>query len=265
MGNERTLSKKLLTALWTFLGVMLMITLTLVNVRSARRIAAVKETSGGANRALPIYSVATDEKKLSISFDCAWGVEYTDKILQLLEQNDVRCTFFAVQFWVEKYPEYAKKIVDAGHELGTHSRTHPYMSKLTKSEIEDELSSSSKAIEDVTGVKPALFRPPYGDYNDTLINTSLAMGLYPIQWDVDSLDWKNLSATEIALRVVNGAKNGSIILCHNNGLHTADALPMIFSTLKNRGFSFVPIGELIYKDGYTVDHTGKQHAANSET
>ena len=82
------------------------------------------------NRQLPIYSVATEEKKIAISFDCAWGVDYTDKLLELMAQNDVRCTFFAVQFWVEKYPEYAAKIVDAGHELGTHSRTHSYMSKL---------------------------------------------------------------------------------------------------------------------------------------
>ena len=83
--------------------------------------------------------------------------------------------------------------------------------------------------------------------------------MYPIQWDVDSLDWKNLSAQEIALRIVNGAKNGSIILCHNNGLHTAKALPLIFSTLKNRGFSFVPIGELILKNDYEIDANGKQH------
>jgi peptidoglycan/xylan/chitin deacetylase (PgdA/CDA1 family) len=76
---------------------------------------------------------------------------------------------------------------------------------------------------------------------------------------VDSLDWKNLSATEIGLRVVNGAKNGSIILCHNNGLHTAKALPLIFSTLQNKGYEFVPIGELIYKENYTIDSNGKQH------
>ena len=214
-------------------------------------------------RLLPIYSVATDEKKIAISFDCAWGVEHTDEILAALRQNEIKCTFFAVQFWVEKYPEYAKKIVDEGHELGTHSRTHPYMSKLSTAEIKDELTTSSQAIELATGQKPALFRPPYGDYNDTLIKTSNELGLYPIQWDVDSLDWKNLTAAEIALRIVNGVKNGSIILCHNNGLHTAEALPMIFSTLKNRGYRFVPIGELIYKTDYYLDAAGKQHKTNN--
>ena len=210
-----------------------------------------------STRSLPIYSVGTNEKKIAISFDCAWGVDFTDKLLYAMEQNDVRCTFFAVQFWVEKYPEYVEKIVAAGHEIGTHSRTHSYMSKLSEREIRDELTTSSAAIERLTGQKVTLFRPPYGDYDNLLIDTCNKMNLYPIQWDVDSLDWKNLSATEIAMRVINGVKNGSIILCHNNALHTAEALPLIFSTLKNRGYEFVPISELIYKENYHIDPSGK--------
>lgn len=211
-----------------------------------------------STRSLPIYSVETEEKKVAISFDCAWGVEYTDKLLSAMEKNDVRCTFFAVQFWVEKYPEYVTKIIENGHEMGTHSRTHSYMSKQTETEIRDELTTSSAAIERLTGQKVTLFRPPYGDYDNLLIDTCNSMGIYPIQWDVDSLDWKNLSATEIAMRIINGVKNGSIILCHNNGLHTAEALPLIFSTLKNRGYEFVPISELIYKDHYSIDVNGRQ-------
>ena len=214
--------------------------------------------AGVRSRALPIYSVATNEKKIAISFDCAWGTDYTNELLDIMKKNGVRCTFFAVQFWVEKYPEFAQKIVEEGHELGTHSRTHSYMSKLSKSQIESELISSSEAIEKVTGQKPTLFRPPYGDYNDLLIETAKELNLFTIQWSVDSLDWKNLSATEIALRVINGTKNGSIILCHNQGLHTAKALPMIFATLKNKGYSFVPIGELIYKENYQIDANGQQ-------
>ena len=212
-----------------------------------------------SSRLLPIYSVETQEKKIAISFDCAWGVDYTDTLLDVMAKNDVRCTFFAVQFWVEKYPEYVEKIVSAGHEIGTHSRTHPYMSTLSKTKMQEELTSSANAIERLTGKKVSLFRPPYGDYNNTLIETCQELGLYPIQWDVDSLDWKNLSATEIAMRVINGTKNGSIILCHNNGLHTAEALPLIFSTLKNRGYTFVPISELIYTENYYLDHNGRQH------
>ena len=220
--------------------------------------ATVANIKANAARSLPIYSVERDDKKIAISFDCAWGTEYTDTILRYLDQNDIKCTFFAVQFWVEKYPEYAKKIVESGHELGTHSRTHSYMSKLSETEIADELKTSSDAIEKITGQRPTLFRAPYGDYDNLLIDTAKKAGLFTIQWDVDSLDWKNLSASEIALRIVNGVKSGSIILCHNNGLHTAEALPMIFSTLKNRGYQFVPIGELIYKENYTIDLSGKQ-------
>ncbi len=224
----------------------------------------ISQTTGAgtsSSRSLPIYSVDTEEKKVAISFDCAWGVDYTEKLLEIMAKNDVRCTFFAVQFWVEKYPEYVEKIVAAGHEMGTHSRTHSYMSKLSENEIRDELTTSAAAIEKITGQKVTLFRPPYGDYDNLLIDTCNSMGIYPIQWDVDSLDWKNLSGTEIAMRVVNGAKNGSIILCHNNGLHTAESLPMIFSTLKNRGYEFVPISELIYKENYTIDVNGRQHSA----
>ena len=227
----------------------------LVQQLASSTLEAVK---ANAARALPIYSVARDDKKISISFDCAWGTEYTDAILRHLAQNGIKCTFFATQFWVEKNPDHAKKIVDAGHELGTHSRTHSYMSKFNEAQIKDELTTSAAAIEKATGHKTHLFRAPYGDYDNLLIETATSLGYYTIQWDVDSLDWKNLSATEISLRIVNGVKSGSIILCHNNGLHTAEALPMIFSTLKNRGYTFVPIGELIYKENYAIDQTGKQ-------
>lgn len=209
-------------------------------------------------RALPIYSVGREDNKIAISFDCAWGVDSTDEILKHLDEKNVKATFFTVQFWAEKYPEYLKKVSDAGHEVGTHSATHSYMSKLSESEIENEFKTSCAAIEKVTGKPVDLFRPPYGDYDDLLINTSNNMGLYPIQWDVDSLDWKDLSASDIAQRIVSRTKSGSIILCHNNGLHTAEALPIVIDKLRANGFEFVPIGELIYKENYIVDSTGKQ-------
>lgn len=212
-------------------------------------------------RSLPIYSVAREEKKIAISFDCAWGTEHTDAILKALDQNDVRCTFFMVEFWTEKYPEYVKKIDEAGHEIGTHSKTHPYMSKLSEAEIRAELSSSSEAITAVTGKKVDLFRPPYGDYDNLVIDTAKSMGIYSIQWG------RRFSRLERSFRhgychaYHQRRKAGSIILCHNNGLHTAEALPLIFSTLQNRGYEFVPIGELIYRKNYTIDSAGKQHLA----
>lgn len=212
-------------------------------------------------RLIPIYSVERDDNLVSITFDCAWGVEHTDAILEALTDEGVRATFFAVQFWIEKYPDYAKKILSAGSEIGTHSSTHGYMSKQSAEQIKQELTTSSAAIEKITGEKVRLFRPPYGDYDDELVKTASELGFYTVQWDVDSLDWKNLSAADIAERVIGGVKSGSIILLHNNGLHTAEAVPIILQTLKSKGFSFVPVSELIYKENYVVDGTGRQKPA----
>ena len=207
---------------------------------------------------LPIYSVGTEEKKVAISFDCAWGTDYTETLLNIMEREKVVSTFFMVEFWTTKYPDLVKKIAGGGHAIGTHSTTHSYMSKLTEAQIEEELTRSSMAIKAVTGEEVTLFRPPYGDYDDLLIETAERLGLYTIQWAVDSLDWKNLSAAEIAARVTSGVKNGSIVLFHNNGLHTAEALPAVIADLKEKGFTFVRIDDLIYKDGYYIDADGRQ-------
>ena len=209
-------------------------------------------------RKLPIYRVRTEEKKIAISFDCAWGVDYTNKLLQTMQDEGVVSTFFMVEFWAKKHPEYVTKIDQMGHEIGTHSATHPYMSKLSKEQIIKELTTSSNAITEITNKKVQVFRPPYGDYNDRLIETAKELGLYTIQWDVDSLDWKNLSSTEIFNRVVKRVKNGSIVLFHNNGLHTAEALPLIIKELKKQGYTFTTIGDLIYKDNYKMAVDGEQ-------
>jgi polysaccharide deacetylase family sporulation protein PdaB len=215
-------------------------------------------TPTASARLLPIYAVGTDEKKIAISFDCAWGVEYTDKLLETMEKHGVKCTFFAVEFWVEKYPSYAKKIVENGHELQTHSSTHPKMSTLNKSQIEKELTSSIAKIESVTGQKVTLFRAPFGDYDNDVISVANSLNLRTIQWDVDSLDWKDISAKQICERVITKTKSGSIILCHNNGLNTAKALPSILSRLKEKGFEFVKISQLIYNDNYKINAFGVQ-------
>lgn len=244
--------KKTLTAVLTA-AILLVVAIT----AGAIALGGTKQTFS-KNRELPIYSVGTEEKKIAISFDCAWGVDYTDRLLEIMEEKGVVSTFFCVEFWTEKYPEYVKKISDAGHDVGTHSATHPYMSKLDKATVVKELTTSSEAIEKITGKEVKVFRPPYGDYNDTLIETARELGLYTIQWDVDSLDWKNLSAKEIYNRVVPKVQNGSIVLFHNNGLHTADALADIIDALKGKGYEFVTIYDLIYKDGFYMDANGRQ-------
>lgn len=216
----------------------------------------------GTARKLPIYSVDRNDSKISISFDCAYGADYTYKLLDILDEYNVKCTFFVVKFWAEKYPDVLKEIVKRGHEVGTHSSTHPNMSKLSEDKIRNELISSMEKITEITGEKVELFRPPYGDYDNKVISVSESLSLYTIQWDVDSIDWKDISAKEIVNRVVKRTKSGSIILCHNNGLHTHEALPYILSNLQQKGFTFVKISELIYKENYTIDSFGVQRQSD---
>lgn len=212
----------------------------------------------GTTRKLPIYSVDRADNKIAISFDCAYGAEYTDSLLATLNEYKVKCTFFVVKFWVDKYPDKVKKIIENGHEIGTHSSTHPNMSKLSNEKIKEELTLSIDAITSLTNTPVNLFRPPYGDYDNKVITVAESLKLYTIQWDVDSLDWKDLSTSEITKRVVNKTKSGSIILCHNNGLNTHKALPYILSNLQQKGYEFVKISDIIYKENYYIDNFGRQ-------
>lgn len=217
---------------------------------------------GYAPRRVPVYSVDTKEKQVAISFDSAWGADKTLKILETLKEFNAGATFFLVGFWVDKYPEMVQAIKEHGIEIGTHSNTHPDMAKLSASQIKLELETSVKLIEDITKDKVTLFRAPFGSYNDTLIKTAEELNLTTIQWDIDTLDWKGLSAMEITNRVINNVKNGSIILCHNNADHITEALPLILDRLQKQGYTITSIGDLIMKDNYYVDNLGVQRKSN---
>jgi len=207
---------------------------------------------------VPIYSVQTEENKVAISFDTAWGADKTQGIIDTLIEYKVGATFFMVGFWVEDYPEQAKAVADAGFEIGTHSDTHPDMVKLSASQMTAELQSSMDKIQSTTGVTPTLFRAPYGSYNNLLLDTADSLGLTTIQWSIDSWDWQGLSASEICNRIISRVTNGSIILCHNNAEHILEALPLILDELQMRGYTVVGIEDLIYPDNYTVDRAGVQ-------
>ena len=222
--------------------------------------------ASATTRQLPIYCVQRDQKTISISFDAAWGNEDTQQLIDILGKYNVKATFFVVGEWVDKYPESVKALSDAGHEVMNHSNHHDHLSQLSKEEIAADLNACNDKIEAVTGVRPTHIRPPYGEYDDKVITAIRSIGMEPIQWDVDSLDWKDLSAAEITKRVTSKVQAGSIVLFHNAALHTPEALPTILETLLQEGYTFVPISELIlpgeYHVDYTIDHTGRQMTAN---
>ena len=209
-------------------------------------------------RQLPIYCVEKDYKVLSISFDAAWGNEDTQQLIDILGKYNIKATFFVVGEWVDKYPESVKALHDAGHEVMSHSNDHAHFNSLSAEEITADLNTCNDKIEAVTGVRPTLFRCPYGEYDDHVINAVRSLGMEPIQWDVDSLDWKDLSAGEITQRVTSKVQPGSIVLFHNAALHTPEALPAIIEALLQEGYQFVPISQLILDGNYTIDHTGRQ-------
>lgn len=217
-------------------------------------------STAAAQRDLPIYCVDKgDEKTASLSFDAAWGNEDTGQLIDILNKYNVKATFFVVGEWVDKYPESVKALSDAGHEVMNHSSTHPHMTQLSEEKMQQELVSCNNKIEAITGVKPTLFRAPYGDYNDKVVQTIRENGCFTIQWNVDSLDWKDLSASDISKRVLGKVKPGSIILFHNAAKNTPEALPNIIEKLQSDGYSLVPISSLIYTDNYEIDNTGCQH------
>ena len=218
---------------------------------------SVSNTVNG--KELPIYCVDTQEPKISISFDAAWGNDDTSRILEILAKHNVHATFFMTGGWVESYPDDVRAIYEAGHDLGNHSQNHKNMSQLSDTEIRDEIMSVHKKVKELTGYEMFLFRPPYGDYDNEVITGVLSCGYYPIQWSIDSLDWKDLSADEIYKRVVPKVKPGAIVLFHNAAKHTPEALPKILDDLIAQGYEIVPISELIIKDNYQIDANGMQY------
>ena len=212
----------------------------------------------GGNRKIPIYSVQNDNKEIAISFDAAWGSDKTSQILDILSEHSVTANFFLVGMWVDKNEDLVRQIDSQGLEIGTHSNTHPDFTKLSKKQMELELTTSCSKIQKITGKKVNLFRVPYGAYNNDVLSTAENLNLKTIQWDVDSLDWKGISSTQIASNIVTKVSSGSIILCHNNADHIVEALPSVLSSLKSRGYKFVTISNLLLSGNTKIDVTGRQ-------
>lgn len=212
-------------------------------------------------RELPIYSVEKSEPVISISFDASWGADKTIAILDILDRYDVKTTFFLVGSWVDKYPDMVREIFNRGHEIGNHSDTHPHMSQLSEEKIRQELRIMSDKVEKLTGVRPTLFRPPYGDYNDRVITVARAEGYEAVQWSIDSLDWKDRGTADIIKQCTYRVDNGDIVLFHNDSNDIVNALPSVIQHYQSLGFTIIPVSDILLDSPYTIDVQGKQHPA----
>jgi polysaccharide deacetylase family sporulation protein PdaB len=212
-----------------------------------------------SQRHLPIYSVETDKNNVAITFDCAWGASDIPTILDILKKENVKASFFMVGQWAEKFPDAVRLIAMSGHDVANHGYSHLRMSTIGEEKCKSEILLCNQKLEEISGVKVNLFRPPYGDYNNTVIDTCNELKCYPIQWNVDSLDWKKEMSKEAILdRILKRTKSGSIILFHNDTQYTVELLPKMISELKAKGLGFVSVSELIMKDNYYIDDQGRQ-------
>lgn len=210
-------------------------------------------------RQVPIYKVQTDRKAIALSFDATWGTGLTDELLEILRTHGVKTTFFLAGYWVEKHPDYVRKIAAEGHEIGNHSYAHPHLNSLEPGQIRHDLAKNHELLKSITGKDAFLFRPPYGEYSNKVIETAAALGYYTVQWSIDSLDWKNLSAEAMVERVLRLAQPGDIVLFHNAGKYTPETIRQLIPALKARGYVLVPVGELIYRDHFFIEpHSGLQ-------
>ena len=223
-------------------------------------ITAVVTSAGGRadQRRLPIYCVERDDKKIAVTFDVAWENSNTAALLEILENNGAKATFFVTGDWCDRYPDDVKAFYDAGHSVENHSDQHPHVEGININDLINDTKECSRKIKMLTGEEPTLYRAPYGEFDDNLLTTIEGLGLKTIQWDVDSVDWKKPSAADIKKKVLKNVKSGSILLFHNDLENTTAALPEILSELRAQGYSFVTVNDLIFKDNYTIDATGKQ-------
>lgn len=247
-------------ALFVKVGIVVLSIIMIIGVGVRILPDAVTVSNISSKRDLPIYCVDTEKNHIALSFDSAWDNDDTMKILEILAKYNVKATFFMTGEWVDKYPEDVKAIAKAGHDLGNHSENHKQMSQLTREECIEEIMKVHQRVKDLTGVEMSLFRPPYGDYSNTLMKAARECGYYTIQWDIDSLDWKDYGVNDIIKRCTQDKNlgKGSIILMHNGAKYTPDALEAVIKGLKEQGYDLVPVSEMIYRDNYVIDQTGRQ-------
>ena len=218
------------------------------------------QTKAG-DKQLPIYSVETPLNQVAISFDAAWGADDTDELLRILEEHGVTTTFFLCGFWVGKYPDEVRRIHEAGHDIGNHGETHAHGRQLSKEANMREIMLTHNRVKELLGIEMNLFRPPFGEYNNTVLQAADAVGYFTVQWDVDSHDWMNRGTQYEIDRVLNNPNLGnvSIILFHNDAPNTPRTLATIIQGLQAKGFEIVPISQLIHKENFQMDHAGRQH------
>ncbi len=193
---------------------------------------------------VPIYRGNPDKKQMALMINVAWGTEYIQDMLDTLEKHNVKATFFLDGSWTAKNGGVAKQIAGRGHELGNHAYTHPDMSKLGQQQTLREITRTSEAIKQATGVTPKMFAPPGGAFNDTTVKAAHGQGMRTILWTLDTIDWKKPPASAIESKVIGKAENGALVLMHPTE-PTREALRTLIPLLQKKGYGLVTVSEVL--------------------
>ena len=212
-------------------------------------------------RRVPVYCVDTEEKKIALTFNAAWGDETTEAVLETLERYGVKATFFFVGAFAEKYPESVKKIANAGHEVANHSMRHKDPTKQEYAELLSDISACSELLASLTGLSPCLYRAPAGAYDKKTVEAAESLGMTAVQWSADSIDWKNPSPDTIVQRILKKAAPGGIVLLHLGKENTVKALPDLIGSLTEEGYTFVTVSQLFPAGETSVDKNGVMRGA----
>jgi polysaccharide deacetylase family sporulation protein PdaB len=186
-----------------------------------------------------------NEKIVSLTFDATYVDDQTLKLLDILDRNNIKATFFCSGIWLEKFHQLAKDIAAAGHEIGNHGYTHPHMTQIPISEVRDQIIKTEELIKSTTGKTARYFRPPFGEYNQEILDVASELGYQTILWTINSLDWKNPGVHSIINRVTANIKPRAIVLMHQDAGQTPKALPAIINYLKSQGYSFGTVSQVI--------------------
>lgn len=209
---------------------------------------------------LPIQSVETEEKKVALTFERAWGNGNLDKILETLRMYDVRAAFFITGDWAEMYPQAVQKIVQGGHDIGNHSMTHRNLKQLEEAEVEEEMMETHQILKELTGREPKFFRPPYGVSDDLILLTAKKVGYLTVMGNIDSMDWKDYGEEAILEAVLENKElqPGSIIRLNSEAKYTEKVLPKLIENLQAEDYQLVSLSQLLYKEKYHLDVKGRQ-------
>ncbi len=195
--------------------------------------------------AVAIYRGNPDKKMVALTFDATYGDNQTYELLEILRNNNIKATFFLSGIWLINYPELARAIANEGHEIANHSYTHPHMTLIPLPEVRNQIVRTDALINNVTGKNSYLFRPPYGEYNQAILNELASLGYVTIMWTIDTLDWKDPGADAIVRRVTENIEPGAIILMHQSAADTPAALQTIITDLRNQGYDFGTVTQVI--------------------